>query len=45
MVDATDAEGKKYMVILVSNMSVMEKPYTKIKLQLIVWGSFIRHRF
>ena len=46
MVDATDAEGKKYMVILVSNMSVMEKPYTtQIKLQLIVWGSFIRHRF
>ena len=46
MVDCTDAEDKKYMVILVLNMSDKEKPYTtQIKLQLIVWGYFIRHRF
>ena len=46
MVDATDAEDKKYVVILVLNMSDKEKPYTtQIKLQLIVWGYFIRHRF
>ena len=45
MIDASEAEGKKYMVIFVLNTPDKEKPYTT-QLQLIVWVFFfIRHHF